>query len=180
MSNEIRLHDLTFVPYISSKEIEEKVCALARKLDIDYAGRNPVMLVVLNGAFIFAADLVRKMTIPVRLDFIKVSSYHGTHSTGQMKEHLMWQLPLEDQDVLIVEDIVDTGKTIQYLKQKLLEQHPRSVEIVCLLKKPEVYSLPDEIRYEGMSIPNRFVVGYGLDYDGLGRDLDAIYQKKEA
>lgn len=178
--NEIKIHDLTFIPFISAQEIDETVTTLAKRIDEDYAGLNPIMLIVLNGAFIFAADLVRKMKIPVRLDFIKVSSYHGTSSTGQMKEHLLWQTPLEGQDVIIVEDIVDTGKTIQYLKQKIGQQNPRSVEIACLLKKPEVYSLPDEIRYEGMSIPNRFVVGYGLDYDGLGRDLDAIYQKKEA
>lgn len=179
LKKEIQLHDLTFVPFISTAEIQDTVAALAKRIDEDYAGRNPLLLIVLNGAFIFAADLVRKISIPIRLDFIKVSSYKGTQSSGQMQEHLPWQSALEGQDIIIVEDIVDTGNTLQYLLRKLRDQHPRSVEVACLLKKPEVYTYSDEIRYEGMSIPNKFVVGYGLDYNGLGRDLDSIYQKKE-
>jgi len=177
---EITLHDLTFEPFISAQEIDLAVESLAAQIDNDYRGRNPILLVVLNGAFIFAADLVRKITIPIRLDFIKISSYKGTASTGEMIEHFLWKANLEGEHVIIVEDIVDTGHTLNYLKQKLGTQHPASVEVTCLLKKPTAYKYTDTVKYEGISIPDKFVVGYGLDYNGLGRDLDAIYRFKEA
>jgi hypoxanthine phosphoribosyltransferase len=175
---EITLHDLTFEPFISTEEIERAVIALAAQIDNDYRGRNPILLIVLNGAFIFAADLVRKISIPIRLDFLKISSYKGLASTGQMEEHFLWKSNLEGENVIIVEDIVDTGHTLHYLKQKIESQEPASIEVVCLLKKPTSYQYDDIIRYEGMVIPDTFVVGYGLDYNGLGRDLDCIYSKK--
>ena len=178
--NEIKLHDLTFEPFISAKEIEETVTALAARIDEDYVGLNPIMLIVLNGAFIFAADLVRKITIPIRMDFVKISSYKGTQSSGAMNEHFLWQSALKGEHIIIVEDIVDTGHTLHYLLDKLHDQEPASVEIVCLLKKPTAYKYPDQPRYEGRSIPDKFVVGYGLDYNGLGRDLDEIYCKKDS
>jgi hypoxanthine phosphoribosyltransferase len=176
---DVTLHDLTFEPFISSQEIEKVVLALSAKIDKDYKGRNPILLIVLNGAFIFAADLVRRLSIPLRLDFVKVSSYAGTASSGAIGEHFIWNMPLEGQDVLIVEDIVDTGHTLHYLKSKVLGQSPASLEIVCLLIKPLAYHYPDVIKYQGMEIPNEFVVGYGLDYDGAGRDLASIFKKKE-
>ena len=175
----VTLHDLTFEPFISSEEIDQAVTALAARIDDDYNGRNPIMLVVLNGAFIFAADLVRKISIPVRMDFVKVSSYKGTQSTGEMNEHFLWQSSLKGEDIIIVEDIVDTGHTLHYLLDKISSQQPASVEIACLLKKPTAYRYSDQPRYEGMSIPDKFVVGYGLDYNGLGRDLESIFCKKE-
>jgi hypoxanthine phosphoribosyltransferase len=176
---DVTLHDLTFEPFISAPEIEKVVMALANKIDKDYKDRNPVLMIVLNGAFIFAADLVRQLSISLRLDFVKVSSYAGTSSTGKLGEHFLWKTPLADQHVLIIEDIVDTGHTLRYLKEKIGEQKPASIEVACLLIKPLAYQYPDVIKYQGMEIPNEFVVGYGLDYDGAGRDLASIYKKKE-
>ena len=177
--NEVKLHDLTFEPFISAQEIEKVVMALATKIDRDYKDRNPVLLIVLNGAFIFAADLVRQLSISLRLDFVKVSSYEGTASSGKLGEHFLWNMPLKGQNVLIIEDIVDTGHTLHYLKEKIKHQEPETIEIACLLIKPLAYRYPDVIKYQGMEIPNDFVVGYGLDYDGAGRDLASIFKKKE-
>lgn len=175
---DVQLHDLIFEPFITAEEIKSVVDLIAQKIDRDYAGLNPVLLVVLNGAFIFAADLVRQLSIPLRLDFLKVSSYAGTGSSGKIDEHFLWKIPLKEQHVIIVEDIVDTGHTLAYLKERIWKEQPSSLEVTCLLKKPEAYQYPDVLKYEGMSIPNDFVVGYGLDYDGLGRDLECIYRKK--
>ncbi|MBK9982586.1 MAG: hypoxanthine phosphoribosyltransferase [Saprospiraceae bacterium] len=176
---DVQLHNLTFEPFISEAEIEKVVMALSVKIDKDYKDRNPILLIVLNGAFIFAADLVRQLSIPLRLDFVKVSSYSGTESTGKLGEHFLWNMPLEGQDVLIIEDIVDTGHTLHHLNHKIKSQNPASVEIACLLIKPIAYKYPDVIKYQGMEIPNEFVVGYGLDYNGIGRDLGSIYKKKD-
>lgn len=175
---EVHLHDLVFEPFISEEEIMQTVESIASRIDKDYEGLNPVLLIVLNGAFIFAADLVRRISVPLRLDFVKVSSYAGVSSTGQIGEHFLWKSNLRDQHVLIVEDIVDTGHTLAYLKEKIRNENPASLEVVCLLKKPAAYQYGDALKYEGMSIPNDFVVGYGLDYDGLGRDLESIFRKK--
>jgi len=177
---EVTLHDLTFESFITTEEIEQTVTSIAAQIDNDYRGRNPILLIVLNGAFIFAADLVRKINIPVRLDFIKISSYKGTASSGEMNEHFLWQSNLEGEHVIIVEDIVDTGHTLHYLKGKIASQLPATIEVACLLKKPTAYKYDDHLKYEGMSIPDKFVVGYGLDYNGMGRDLECIYCRKEA
>jgi hypoxanthine phosphoribosyltransferase len=178
--SDVRLHDLTFEPFISTEEIKNTVETLASRIDTDYAGKNPVLLIVLNGAFIFAADLVRRISIPMRMDFVKISSYAGTGSTGKILEHFLWQNSLRGEHVLIVEDIVDTGHTLDYLKNKIRAEQPASLEIACLLIKPAAYQYPDPVAYQGRAIPNDFVVGYGLDYNGLGRDLDCIYRKKDA
>jgi hypoxanthine phosphoribosyltransferase len=175
---DVKLHDLIFEPFISVEEINEVVDDIAKKIDNDYNGLNPVLIIVLNGAFIFAADLVRKISVQLRLDFVKISSYAGTQSSGQFMDHFSWKTPLNGEHVLIVEDIIDSGHTINYLKKKILSENPASLETICLLKKPDAYQYGDFIKYEGKSIPNDFVVGYGLDYDGLGRDLDCIYRKK--
>lgn len=175
---DIRLHDLDFEPYIDASTINRTVHLLAEHIDRDYAGKDPILLIVLNGAFVFAADLVRLISIPIRLDFVKVSSYAGTASTAQMREHFRWQQPLTGQHVIIVEDIVDTGHTLAYLKSKINEEQPASVEIACLLIKPNAYQYDDPVTYQGLPIPNDFVVGYGLDYNGLGRDIPCIYKKK--
>jgi|WetSurMetagenome_2_1015567.scaffolds.fasta_scaffold156977_2 hypoxanthine phosphoribosyltransferase len=177
--SEIQLHDLVFAPFISADEIKSTVESLAKKLDRDYADKNPTLLIVLNGAFIFAADLVRKISVPIRLDFVKISSYAGTGSSGKMFEHFLWQTTLKDQHVIIVEDIVDTGHTLAYLKKKIQEESPASIEVACLLFKPAAYQYQEAIQYKGRAIDNEFVVGYGLDYDGLGRDIDSIYRKKD-
>ena len=177
--NEVKLHDLTFETFISAPEIEKVVMALATKIDRDYKDRNPVLLIVLNGAFIFAADLVRQLSIPHKMDFVKVSTYEGLSSSGKLGEHFLWKMPLEGQNVLIIEDIVDTGHTLHHLNEKIKKQNPTSIEIACLLIKPLAYKYSDPIKYQGMEIPNEFVVGYGLDYNSLGRSLSSIYKKKE-
>ena len=176
--NDITLHDLVFEPFISAEEIKLTVESLAQRVDQDYAGKNPILLIVLNGAFIFAADLVRLISVPLRLDFVKVSSYDGTGPSGKMIDHFLWQASLKDQHVIIVEDIVDTGHTLDYLKNKIKDEQPASVEVVCLLFKPGAYQSSQGVQYHGRAIPNEFVVGYGLDYNGLGRDIDCIYKKK--
>lgn len=176
---DITLHDLEFEPYIDEATIAQTVRNLASHIDRDYAGKNPILLVVLNGAFVFAADLVRLISIPIRLDFVKISSYSGTASTAQMNEHFRWQQSLEGQHVIIIEDIVDTGNTLHYLKSILREQHPASIEIASLLIKPNAYKYEYPIAYQGLPIPEDFVVGYGLDYNGLGRDIPCIYKKKD-
>jgi hypoxanthine phosphoribosyltransferase len=176
---DVRLHDLVFEPFITKEEITKVVADIAIRIDQHYRELNPVLLVVLNGAFIFAADLVRQLSIPLRLDFLKVSSYAGTSSSGSIQEHFLWKIALQGQHVIIIEDIVDTGHTLSFLKHRILADHPASLEVACLLKKPTAYQYPDILKYEGLSIPNDFVVGYGLDYDGLGRHLDCIYRKKD-
>ena len=176
---DIRIHDLEFEPYIDAETITQTVTNLASHIDRDYADKNPILLVVLNGAFVFAADLVRLISIPIRLDFVKISSYSGTTSTSQMNEHFRWQQSLKGQHVLIIEDIVDTGHTLSYLKDIIRKEEPASVEIACLLIKPKAYLYNDPVAYQGLPIPNDFVVGYGLDYNGLGRDIPCIYKKKD-
>jgi hypoxanthine phosphoribosyltransferase len=166
--SEVQLHDLTFVPFITDQEIEEAVTKLAAQIDEDYNGLNPLLLVVLNGAFIFAADLVRE---------IGISSYQGTSSSGQIKETFLWNAPLKNRHVIIVEDIVDTGHTLHHLLQMIKEESPASVETACLLMKPDAYQYQTPLKYVGLSIPDKFVVGYGMDYEGLGRDLKSIYKK---
>ena len=175
--NKIRIRDLTFEPFIHQEEIRDIVIGLAERIDRDYEGLDPVLLIVMNGAFIFAADLVRKIAVPLRLDFVKLQSYHGTESSGQITEDFCWKTSLQDQHVLIVEDIVDTGHTLEYLKKKIREEKPASIQTVCLLTKPEAYLYKDTIKYEGKAIPNVFVVGYGLDYDSGGRNLECIYKE---
>ena len=175
--NIVQIEDLRFELFIPEMEIEKAVVTLAGQIDADYAGRNPILLVVLNGAFIFAADLVRKVSVPVRMDFVKISSYQGTISGGEIREHFLWQLPLAGEHIIVVEDIVDTGHTMHYLLNKIKSANPASVEVVCLLKKTEAYQYTDQPRYEGVMIPDKFVVGYGLDYNGMGRDLKSIYCK---
>ena len=177
--NEIRLNDLTFEIFLTAQHIRNTVDQLAHRLETDYKEKHPVFLVVLNGAFIFAADLVRRISIPLQVDFVKLSSYTGTETAGKVQEHFLWQIPLRDRHVVIVEDIVDRGHTLHYLKNKINKQQPASLEVVCLLKKSLAYEYQDKLKYEGLAIPNDFVVGYGLDYDGLGRHLESIYRKKE-
>lgn len=176
----IRLHELTFSPYITAEEIRKCVDQLASRIESDYADKNPVLIIILNGAFVFAADLVRQINIPIRLDFAKVSSYKGIASTQHMNEHFLWQTDLAQQHVIIVEDIVDTGHTLHYLQDRIRQENPASLEITCLLFKPAAFQYTTPPMYAGISIPNDFVVGYGLDYNGLGRDLAGIYKKTDA
>ena len=176
----IQLHDLQFVPFLDELRIQERIKALGRIISADYAGKRPVLLGVLNGAFMFVADLMRALEIDCEISFVKLRSYEGTQSSGEVETLLGLDTDIEGRHVLLVEDIVDTGNTLHYFLPDLKKLGPASVELAALLIKPEALQHPLDIRYLGFEIENRFVVGYGLDYNGLGRNLPAIYQLKKA
>ena len=171
----VTLHDKTFETSIAESDIRRRVGELARQIDTDYAGKNPVLLAMLNGAFVFAADLMRELTIDCSVSFVKLASYQGLTSTGQVKEVLGINEDLSGRHVIIVEDIVDTGRTMRRMIDSLSACQPASVSICTLLIKPDKLEEPLEVRYSAFSIPNDFIVGYGLDYDQLGRGLKEIY-----
>ena len=171
----MRVKDREFDLSIPEKVILSRVQALAQQIDHDYAQEPPLLVAVLNGAFMFTADLVRCLSIPTEVTFVKVKSYQQFQSTGQPKEYIGLDVPIRDRAVIIVEDIVDSGNTIRYLSQQFAQQNPRSIAIASLLFKPEALEHNMKLAYVGFEIPNDFVVGYGLDYDGFGRNLRAIY-----
>lgn len=176
MPGTIRIHDSTFEIYISDAVIQERVKELADELNKDYQGKRPLFIAILNGSFMFASDLFKSLTINAEICFIKLTSYKGMKSTHKITTAIGLDDDLYGKDVIILEDIVDTGKTLHYFLPKLLHQQPSSLKIASLLHKPEAAVYPITIDYIGFTIPNRFVVGYGLDYDGLGRNLKEIYQ----
>ena len=163
----------------SSREIQKRVGELARTLSRDYRGRELVLIGVLNGAFIFLADLVKRMTIPVQIDFVRLSSYgSGSESQGRIQVIKSTEFPLAGKAVLIVEDIIDTGLTLDFLCRSLKEQNPESIHICALVDKSERRKLPVSIDYTGFVVPSGFIVGYGLDYNERYRQLPAIYRLK--
>jgi len=172
----IKVHDKEFISYINSSEIEEQVARVAAEINRDYEGKNPLFIAILNGAFIFAADLFKQITTESEICFIKLASYKGVKSTGKVITAIGLDVDLYGREVIIVEDIVDTGKTLfQFLPQ--LEHHqPASLKIASLLHKPDAMVHSIKIDYLGFTIPDKFVIGYGLDYDGLGRNIKEIYQ----
>ena len=172
----VKLHDKNFGPYLSETEIQDKIREIAKQLSVDYNGKRPLFIAILNGSFMFAADLFKNLTIDAEVCFIKLASYSGMKSSGKITTAIGLDQDLYGRDVIIVEDIVDTGKTLHEFLPKLHHQQPRSLKIAALLHKPEATQFPLQIDYLGFSIPNKFVVGYGLDYDGLGRNLKEIYQ----
>lgn len=175
----LQIHDKKFKPFLSEQEIQQRIQELADALNKDYAGKKPLFIAILNGSFMFAADLFKAITIEAEICFIKLASYKGTSSSGQVITAIGLDVDLINKDVVIVEDIVDTGKTLNEFLPKLHHQQPASLKIVALLHKPEATQFPIQIDYTGFTIPNRFVVGYGLDYDGLGRNIREIYQLAE-
>lgn len=178
MATSVKLHDLQFVPYIGEAEVERMVDELAARINIDYEGKTPLFVVVLNGAFMFASDLIKKVSVDCEVSFLRVSSYRGTSSTGEVKEMMPIGTDVAGRHVVLVEDIVDTGNTMGDIKQKMKDQGAASVKICTLLFKPEAFKGSYQVNYIGKEIADKFVVGYGLDYDGLGRNLPAIYQIK--
>jgi hypoxanthine phosphoribosyltransferase len=174
----IRLKELTFVPFISEKEIEDAVQRIAQDINVNYRNTHLHLVVVLKGAYIFAADLLRRLTIDHTVHFVKFSSYDGTRSSGNVQEEFSLKLDPSGKDILIIEDIVDTGTTLKYFIEKLEKEKPASVQIATLLVKPDAMRFDLYIRFRGFDIENKFVVGYGLDYDELGRNLPGIYQLK--
>lgn len=175
----IKIHDKQFKPFLSAEEIQNRIAELAAMLNRDYAEKKPLFIAILNGSFMFAADLFKAITIDAEICFIKLASYKGTSSSGQVITAIGLDVDLIGKDVIIIEDIVDTGKTLNEFLPKLQHQQPASLKIVALLHKPEATVYPIPIDYTGFTIPNRFVVGYGLDYDGLGRNIREIYQLAE-
>lgn len=176
MQTTVQVHDKQFIPYLSEAVIQEKIGELAAQINIAYAGKRPLFVAILNGSFMFAADLFKQITIDAEISFIKLASYKGTKSTGQVLTAIGLDADLHNRHVIIVEDIIDTGKTLHSFLPQLHHQQPASVALAILLHKPEATEYPLTIDYCCFSIPNKFVVGYGLDYDGLGRNLKEIYQ----
>lgn len=171
----IRIKDKSFEVSISNEEIQQKVKALAEKMNKDYAGKNPVFVCILNGAFVFMADLVRYLDFQPDIVFAKYSSYEGMNTTGKVKEVLGVSVDLAGKDVVVVEDIIDTGITMSHVLPIFHAKGAASVKIATMLMKPEKLKCNIEVDYCAMEIPNDFIVGYGLDYDGLGRNYKDIY-----
>ena len=171
----VKIKDLTFKTFIPESEIQQRVKAVAEKINKDLDGKNPLLLAVLNGSFVFAADLIRNITIPCEISFVKLASYQGTTSTGKIKEVIGLNEDLTGRTVVIVEDIVDTGFTMKRMIETLGTRHPESIHICALLVKPDKLQVPVNIEYAAIEIPNDFIVGYGLDYDQQGRQLRDIY-----
>jgi hypoxanthine phosphoribosyltransferase len=172
----IKLHDKSFDTYLPAESIQERIREIAADISRDYQGRKPLFIAILNGSFMFAADLFRHLTIDAEICFIKLVSYKGMKSTGHITTAIGLDQDIFGRDIIIIEDIVDTGKTLHVFLPKLEHQQPASLKIAALLHKPEATVFPIDIQYLGFSIPDKFVVGYGLDYDGLGRNLKEIYQ----
>lgn len=176
---EITIHDKTFEESIPADRLKDRIAELARTLDQDYAEGDPLVVSVLNGAFLFTADLVRHMDMDPEVQFIRVSSYEGgMQSSGRMRVLLDVDCPVENRDILVVEDIVDTGNTLEWLRKHLKAKGARSVRLVTLLFKEEAFVAETPPEYVGFRIPNAFVLGYGMDYAERGRSLDAIYSLK--
>lgn len=176
----IKLHDKSFDTYLSEQTIQEKIKELAAAINKDYAQKRPLFIAILNGSFMFAADLFKHLTIEAEICFIKLASYKGMKSSGNVVTAIGLDQDLYDREVIIVEDIVDTGKTLSEFLPKLSHQQPKSLKICALLHKAEATKHPLQLDYIGFIIPDKFVVGYGLDYDGLGRNLKEIYQLAES
>ena len=174
----IQVLDKTFEPYLNEAAIQEKITALAGQLNQDYAGKRPLFLSVLNGAFLFTADLFKQITIEAEVSFIKLASYKGTSSTGNVITAIGLDINVKDRHIIILEDIIDTGKTLHHYLPQLESMQPATVKIAVLLNKKEALQYPVQVDYTCFDIPNKFVVGYGLDYDGLGRNSRDIYQLK--
>lgn len=171
----IRVLDKDFSPTIPAEEIMRQVRRVAAEINRDYEGQSPLFLVVLNGAFIFAADLIREITLQAEVSFVKLASYAGTATTGTVREVIGLNTDITGRPIIIVEDIVESGITMAHMIDTLKKQNPKSIDICTLLVKPQKLEVKLDIRYTAMEIPNDFILGYGLDYDGLGRGLKDIY-----
>lgn len=172
----VQLHDKKFKTFISAKEIDQAVSNLADTMNHELKEKNPLFIVVLNGAFMFASDLLKKIHVNCEITFVKLSSYVGTKSSHLVREVIGLDMPLSDRHVIVVEDIIDTGITMHNTLPKLKNMGAVDVKIATLLFKPKAFQKDFHIDYIGMKIPNDFIVGYGLDYDGAGRNLPDIYK----
>lgn len=175
----IQVNQKSFEPYIDAATIEARIRELGQQINLDYEGKKPIFIAILNGSFMFASDLFKAVNIEAEICFIKLASYKGTKSTGNVITSIGLDEPLQDRHVVIVEDIVDTGNTLHQFLPQLYNQQPASLKIAALLHKPTALVHPIAIDYLGFSVPNKFLLGFGLDFDGLGRNLDSIYQLVE-
>lgn len=171
--------DKTFKPYLTNIEIHEAIKKMAQQINEDYKDKNPLFIAILNGSFIFASDLFKLIEIPAEISFIKLASYKGTKSTGNVITAIGLETDIFERHVIVLEDIIDTGKTLSAFLPQLKHQQPKSLKICTLLHKKEATVHPLDIDYLGFEIPNLFVVGYGLDYNGYGRNIDQIMQIDE-
>ena len=172
----IQVKDRVFVPFIKEEQLQKEVKRVAQEINRDYKDKEPLFLCILNGAFMFAADLLKNVSVPCNVSFVKVASYSGTDTTGKVKELMGLQESVEGRHVIIVEDIVDTGYTMRDILESLEEKNAASVEVCALLCKPDKLKVDLKLKYLALNIPNGFIVGYGLDYDGFGRNSRDIYQ----
>ena len=179
MQTYLTLHDKKFVPYLSAGQIEDAVQSIAEAINQDFEEKNPLFIAVLNGSFMIAADIMKKIRIRSELSFVKLASYQGTHSSGEINELIGLTDDLNGRHVIILEDIVDTGNTLAHLKEILKTHELDSLSIATLLLKPDVFRKKYPVEYVGINIPNKFVVGYGLDYNQQGRNLGEIYELAE-
>ena len=171
----VRLKDKSFQLFIDSKELNDSIESLSNKINQDYSEREPIFLCVLNGAFVFAAELIKRFNHECQVSFVKLSSYQGLKSSGTINSLIGLNEDIKGKDVIIVEDIVDTGQTIANIVENILNKNPRSIEVATLLYKPKSYQKQIPIKYKAIEIGNDFIVGFGLDYNGLGRNLEEIY-----
>ncbi len=179
MEKRVRLNDKTFRLYKSENEILTAIRNIAHQINEDYIGKRPLLVPILNGSFMFASDLIKELMLDCELCFIKAASYEGANSTGQVATLIGLNENIEGRHIIIIEDIVDTGNTLANILPIFYEKNPASLKIASLLYKPHAIKHDFKIDYVGMEIPNEFIVGYGLDYDGLGRNLRDIYQVTE-
>jgi hypoxanthine phosphoribosyltransferase len=173
---QVTIEDKTFGIYIQDQEIQLAIQTIAYEMNVLYADKKPIFISVLNGAFMFTSDLLKKIEVPCELSFIKLSSYSGTTSTGKVKEIVGLQEEIAGRDVIVIEDIIDTGITMQKIISQLELKNPASIRIATLLLKPDSVKVPIKPDFVCFSIPDKFVVGYGLDLNGIGRNLPDIYQ----
>lgn len=168
--------DKVFTKYVSKEELRSVISRLSDNINKDYKDKEVLFVVVLNGAFIFASDLLREVTVSCKISFVKVSTYQGEHSTGEFKKLIGLNEDIKGKNIIVVEDIVESGFTLQNVREQLLRQEPASMEIVTLMFKPQKFKYKYPVKYVGMSIEDPFILGYGLDIDGYGRNLPEIYQ----
>lgn len=178
ISDSIQIHDLSFVPLISEVEVQERVRELGQGLTDRYRGKNPLFISILSGAFVFASDLIRAFDSHCEIGFVKLASYSGTRSSGDVQTVMGLDKDLRGRHLIVVEDIVDTGRTLHFFLEHLRAQQPASICTVAFLRKPEAAQFPVAVEFVGFDIEDKFVVGYGLDYDGLGRNLAGVWQLK--
>lgn len=176
----IHIRDLSFQPLFSEQEVQQRVQELGTALTQSHARKNPLFISILSGAFVFASDLIRAFDADCEIGFVKLSSYQGTRSSGDVQTVMGLEKDLMGRHLIVVEDIVDTGRTLHFFLHHLAQQQPASVTTVAFLRKPEAVEFQVPVEHVGFDIENKFVVGYGLDYDGLGRNIPGVYQLIES